>query len=106
MIASLEVRMQERLRHSLSGYGVALLATGLSLLVRWPLWPILGNAVPHMTFLPAVMIAAYFGGLWPGIVATILSAIVAIIFLTKQLPFFQVTSVNDVVAMILFLLVG
>jgi PAS domain S-box-containing protein len=59
-----------------------------------------------MTFFPAVMIAAYFGGFWPGIVATILSTIAANTFLTKQLPFFRVTSVNDVVAMILFLLVG
>ena len=55
--------MQEKLRHPLLAYGVALLATAVSLLIRWPLWPVLGNAVPHMTFFPAVMIAAYVGGL-------------------------------------------
>ena len=76
------------------------------LLIRWPLWPVLGDAVPHMTFFPAVMIAAYFGGFWPGLLATILSAVAANYFLTEQLHSFQVTSVNDVVALILFVLVG
>src|SRR6266852_3531725 len=45
------------------GYGVAVLATAVCLVVRWPLWPILGDAVPHMTFFPAVVVGAYFGGL-------------------------------------------
>jgi two-component system sensor histidine kinase/response regulator len=98
--------MMERARHPLIGYGVALGATAISLLVRWPLWPVLGDSVPHMTFFPAVMIAAYIGGFWPGIVATILSAILANVFLTKQIPFFSFANINDVVALILFLLVG
>ena len=42
-------------------YGVALLATAGCLLLRWLLQPVLGDAVPHMTFFPAVMIAAYVG---------------------------------------------
>src|SRR5437016_9947324 len=87
-------------------YAVAVLATALSLLIRWPLWPVLGDAVPHMTFFPAVMIAAYFGGFWPGLLATILSAVAANYFLTEQLSSFHVTSVNDVAALILFVLVG
>ena len=73
MLMSLEVRMQERRRHPLAAYGVAILATAVSLLIRWPLWPVLGNAVPQMTFFPAVMIAAYFGGFWPGVLATVLT---------------------------------
>src|SRR5205807_197427 len=62
--------------------------------------------VPHMTFFPAVMIAAYFGGFWPGLLATMLSAAAANYFLTGQLRSFQVTNVNDVAALILFVLVG
>src|SRR5436309_15992108 len=87
-------------------YAVAVLAPAASLLVRWPLGPLLGDAVPHMTFLPAVMIAAYVGGFWPGLLATILSAIAANYFFTEQLPSFHVRSVNDVAALILFVLVG
>ena len=71
--------------HRLISYGVALLATAGCLLIRWPLWPVLGDAVPHMTFFPAVMIAAYFGGFWPGLLATLLSAVAANYFLTRQL---------------------
>jgi two-component system sensor histidine kinase/response regulator len=98
--------MHETPRARLVAYGVALLATVGCLLIRWPLWPVLKDAVPHMTFFPAVMIAAYFGGFWPGLLATILSAVAANYFFTKQLASFQVTSPNDVAALILFVLVG
>src|SRR4051812_35109182 len=90
----------------LVGYGVALLATAISLLIRWPLRPVLGDAVPHMTFFPAVMIAAYFGGFGPGLLATILSAVAANYFIPHQSPSFQATRANEVAALILFLLVG
>ena len=98
--------MHETPRARLVACGVAVLATAVCLLIRWPLWPVLGDAVPHMTFFPAVMIAAYFGGLWPGMLATVLSAVAANYFLTKQLPSFHVTSVSNVAALILFVLVG
>jgi PAS domain S-box-containing protein len=75
-------------------------------MIRWLLWPVLGVAVPHMTFFPAVMIAAYFGGLWPGLLATFLSAIAANYFLTGQLRSLDVTNVNDVTALVLFVLTG
>src|SRR5437763_7432156 len=106
MMMSLEVRMHEQPRHPLVAYGVALTATAASLLLRWPLWPVLGNAVPQMTFFPAVMLAAYIGGFWPGILATILSAVAANYFLAAQPPGFHFSRVNDVAAMILFVLVG
>src|SRR5712691_4593715 len=93
-ILSIEVRMHETPRSRLIAYSVAVLAPALSLLVRWPLWPVLGDAVPHMTFFPAVMIAAYFGGFWPGLLATILSAIAANFLFPQNLPSFQATQVN------------
>src|SRR6266511_1879705 len=98
--------MYERPRARLVAYGVAVLAPMVSLLIRWPLWPVVGDAVPHMTFFPAVMIAAYFGGFWPGLLATFLSAVAANYFLTQQLSSLQVRSVNDIAALVLFVLVG
>src|SRR6266542_2163530 len=100
-----EVGMYERPRARLVAYGVAVLAPMVSLLIRWPLWPVLGDAVPHMTFFPAVMIAAYFGGFWPGLLATVLSAALAN-YLIPQFSSSQVRGVNDVAALILFVLVG
>jgi two-component system sensor histidine kinase/response regulator len=98
--------MNETTRARLIAYSVAVLAPAVSLLVRWPLWPVLEDAVPHMTFFPAVMIAAYFGGFWPGLLATGLSAVAANYFINRQLSSLHIRSVDDVVALILFVLVG
>src|SRR5713226_4280941 len=98
--------MHETPRARLIAYSVAVLAPAVSLLIRWPLLPVLGDAVPHMTFFPAVMIAAYFGGFGPGLLATILSAVAANFLIPQQLPSFQATRVNEVAALILFVLVG
>jgi PAS domain S-box-containing protein len=98
--------MHQTPRNRLVPYGVALLATAGCLLLRWPLRPLLGDAVPHMTFFPAVMIAAYFGGLWPGLLATALSAVAANYFLTKHLSSWTPAGVQDTSALILFVLVG
>src|ERR1700709_933326 len=106
MLTSIEVRMHERPRHPMADYGVALIPTAISLFVRWPLWPLLGNAVPQMTFLPAVMIAAYYGGFWPGILATVLSAATANYFVGAQPPAFHFSTANDIAAFVLFILVG
>src|SRR5205807_4514634 len=48
----------------------------------------------------------YFGGFWPGLLATLLSALSANYFFTGQLRTFHISTVNDVAALILFLLVG
>src|SRR5438552_189925 len=98
--------MNETPRTRLVAYSVAVLAPAVSLLVRWPLWWVLGDAVPHMTFFPAVMIAAYLGGFRPGLLATILSAVAANYFIPHQDPSLQATYVNKVAALILFVLVG
>jgi two-component system, sensor histidine kinase and response regulator len=98
--------MHETSRARLVAYSLAVLAPAVSLLARWPLRPLLGDAVPHMTFFPAVMIAAYFGGFWPGLLATILSAVAANYFFTGQIPTFHVTNVDNFAALILFVLVG
>src|ERR1700738_1973248 len=97
--------MHETARAGLVAYGVAVLATVVCLLIRWPLWPVLGDAVPHMTFFPAVMVAAYFGGFWPGLLATTLSAVAANYFFTQQVSSFHATSGKDVAGPILFVLV-
>ena len=98
--------MHERRRHPLAAYGVAVLATAVSLLIRWPLWPVLGSAVPQMTFFPAVMIAAYFGGFWPGVLATVLSAFTANYFIAERPSALHFSHTNEVAALILFILVG
>src|SRR6266849_6270363 len=98
--------MLPRPRVRLVAYGVALLSTGISLLLRWPLWPVLGHNSPFLTFMPAVIVSAYLGGLWPGLLATLFSAAAAAYFLIEPLYSFEIASVSDAVAMGLFLLIG
>ena len=89
----------------LVAYGVAVLAPAVSLLVvRWSLIPVVGNRALYITFFPAVMIAAYLGGLWPGLLATLLSASAASFFLVE--PRGSIHSAEDAIALIFFVLVG
>jgi PAS domain S-box-containing protein len=50
---------------------VGSVAVGLAL--RWALSGVLGSSVPYITLYPAVVFAASFGGLGPGILAAVLS---------------------------------
>jgi len=43
---------------------------GAALLFRYALGSWLGPNVPYLQFFPAILIAAWYGGLWPGVVAT------------------------------------
>src|SRR5262249_2033845 len=70
-------------RARLVAYGVPVVATGLSLLVRWPLFPLLGYHSELMTFFPAIILSAYLGGIGPGPVATLLGAAAAPYFLVE-----------------------
>src|SRR6185503_18764116 len=59
------------------GHGAALAAVGLALLFRYSLRDSFGVAVPYLQFYPAIIVAAWFGGLGPGVLATALSALAA-----------------------------
>jgi PAS domain S-box-containing protein len=62
-------------------YGSAFLLVLLALLIRWPFQPLLGSTTPFLFFFPAIMTAAWLGGLRPGLLATGLSALAADFFL-------------------------
>jgi two-component system sensor kinase FixL len=71
-------------------------------LARLALTPILGDASPHLLFVPAVLIAAGLGGLGPGLLATGLSAVLGF-FVVMISPS---VSVPDIVNAALFTLIG
>src|SRR3954464_1725188 len=96
--------MRETPRTQMLAYGIAVLGPAVSLLLRWPLWPVLRDYLPHMTFLPAVALAAYYGGLRPGLLATLLSALAAEAFLLSTSP--QVAYPQVAVGFGLFVMTG
>ncbi|SIO27945.1 PAS domain S-box-containing protein [Singulisphaera sp. GP187] len=87
-------------------YGVALLNIVVSILVQWWFAPVLGGRALYMTFLPAILVAAYLGGFWPGFLATALSALAVTYYFTEPLYSFRVGSATDMSALPLFILIG
>jgi PAS domain S-box-containing protein len=53
-----------------------------ALALRVSLTSALGNSLPYVTFFPAVILCAWYGGLWAGLGATLLSASAAAYYVT------------------------
>ena len=98
--------MHERSRKRLLIYGLAVLAPAVTLLLRWPLERALGDRLMYMTFFPAILVVAYFGGFWPGLLATGFSALAARYFLVRPIHTFELTTIYDTLALSLLVLVG
>ncbi|HTL28014.1 MAG TPA: PAS domain S-box protein, partial [Tepidisphaeraceae bacterium] len=60
------------------------------------------SGLPFLLFLPAVMISAWFGGFWPAILATALSATIADLWLMPT----TITRVEQIGGLVLFVLVN
>ncbi len=97
--------MHDRPYTRLISYSVALLGPPLSLLVRWNLIPIGQDRALHLTFAPAIVLAAYLGGVWPGLVATAVSAVAAAYFVLEPRYSFEKTPETTAV-LVFFVLLG
>ncbi|HEY7443208.1 MAG TPA: DUF4118 domain-containing protein, partial [Vicinamibacterales bacterium] len=53
----------------------------VALLLRYLLRDSLGVKVPYLQFFPAIIVAAWYGGLGPGVLTTALSCVLAMYFL-------------------------
>ncbi|HWS99082.1 MAG TPA: PAS domain S-box protein [Pyrinomonadaceae bacterium] len=71
--------MSQVKRASLSAYGFAVLVVALATASTWAL-PLLGERIPFALFYAAVMLGTWYGGRWPGIFATALSAVASAYF--------------------------
>ncbi|MEJ7810091.1 MAG: ATP-binding protein [Gemmatimonadaceae bacterium] len=78
-------------RGRLLRFGVAVLASALALLITWLLVPYLERG-RFTLFFAAVMVSAWYGGRGPGILAALLSVVVAEIFLFTA----EATAISDV----------
>jgi PAS domain S-box-containing protein len=98
--------MRESTRARLVAYGVAVLAPALTLFVRAASMPVLDDRARYIIFCPAVMIAAYLGGLRPGLLATLICAAAMDFFLIPPLYSFRIEDSYDALALSCFILVG
>jgi two-component system, sensor histidine kinase and response regulator len=98
--------MYETRRTRLVAYGIAVLGPALTLLLRSPFDAVLGERVQYMAFYPTVLLAAFFGGLWPGLLATVLSSLAATYFLVDLGFSLEIAKVQDAVALGFFVVVS
>jgi PAS domain S-box-containing protein len=98
--------MYEIPRNRPVAYGVALLGIAISLFIRYPLWPVLGQHTPFLTFIPAVVLSAYLGGFGPGLLATLLGALAGCCFITELPWSFRAPEPYEGAAFVLFVLTG
>jgi PAS domain S-box-containing protein len=97
----------EHLRRSpLTAYAVAVLCAALSVLVRVALDPVWGARLPLLTFFPAVAVAAWFGGLRPGLVATLLCALAGAYYWFPLKQELRGKEYADLVALAVFVSIG
>jgi PAS domain S-box-containing protein len=87
-------------------YGLAILVLAVAVLVRLPFQPLLGETTPFLFFFPAIMAAAWYGGLGPGLLATGLSAVAANYFFMAPTFSFRVPNLASAVQIGLFSGIG
>jgi PAS domain S-box-containing protein len=83
-------------------YGAVPLAVAAATVLRWPLWPVLGPDFPFLLFWPTVMLCAWYGGLGPGLLATLLSALSANFFLLEPSLSLGVSRPEELLGLALF----
>jgi PAS domain S-box-containing protein len=92
-------------RSALARYGVATLAVGVVVLIKVLLAPVLPEQSPFLLLAGAVVVGAWFGGLGPGVLATVLGALAADYFFLPPLNAFTEPGLNTL-PLLLFTLQG
>ena len=88
-------------------YLIALATTLVGTLLRLALsglWAPL--EFPFITFFPAVMVSAWLGGFGPGLLTTLLSAIIADFFWLEPAHTFAIANLSDAAALLIYVLMG
>jgi two-component system sensor kinase FixL len=86
-------------------YLVAVVSVALALALRAVLSSLLGDDVPFLLFFPAILLASWYGGFWPGAVASAGSA--AAVFVTfMNRAGTSVLPTGDVLQLALFLIIA
>lgn len=86
----------------LKRYFIALLSVAVAFGLRFLLEPLLEYQAPFLLFVPAVLVSSVLGGLGPGLMATVVSLLLALTFLSPSLALNTSNTLNGV----LFALIG
>jgi PAS domain-containing protein len=97
------VERAQRIRENpIAAYSIALAAVVIATLLRWAVGPFAIS--PFTTYYAAILLATFFGGFWPGVLAMVASAIIVwFVFLPPEFSF-ALTGAS-LVSLLLFILV-
>lgn len=90
----------------LPGLAVAGCAVVVALLLKLIVDPLFDTESPFLLFFSAVMFSAWYGGLWPGVFATVSAALLSDYFFLAPVGSILVGSVGQVTRLLLFMLEG
>jgi signal transduction histidine kinase len=91
------------LKHPAARYAFALLATAAALLLRLALNPFLGGTVPYVMLVPAVAFCAWYCGIGPSILSTVLILLAARYWFIPPVHSFRLSSTPQLVGILAFL---
>jgi PAS domain S-box-containing protein len=84
-------------------YGVAVLAVGMAFLVKLLLDPLIVQETPFLLVFGAIMISAWYGGLGPGLLATVAAGLATDYFFLQPASSFSGFSLETVPLLVFFL---
>src|SRR5687768_2076490 len=87
-------------------FGVAIGLAVLAVLARLSLDPLWGIKLPYITLFPAIMLAAWVGGFWPGVATTAISGAAAFYFWVDPVHSWGISDRSDWIGVVVFSLVG
>ena len=86
------------------GYAIAAIGILVAFGIRFALTPAVGNEMPFMLFIPVALIAAWFGGVGPGLAAMVAGLLLGDYFFVPPAYSFHAHHPADLVVMITYLL--
>jgi PAS domain S-box-containing protein len=103
----LVVQARNRIRSLPVRYGAAVLAVAAAFLLRRALTPVIGpTELGFSILLPAVLFAGWFGGLGPGVVSVVVSAIASDYFLFDPVGSLIIRNQADALKLLVFTVLG
>jgi PAS domain S-box-containing protein len=87
-------------------YAIPVVSVAAAMLVRGLFQPLLGGGTPYLFLFPAILVAAAYGGLGPGLTATVLAALAADYFLIPPIHQLGFTTTASLVQFVTFVAIG
>jgi two-component system CheB/CheR fusion protein len=89
-----------------AGYIVALAVTLLMFTLRYELRDVIGEFSTFLPFILGIILVAWYGGFWPGLMATVLGAALVLYFFYPLSPPTSISSAIRGVTVLVFLAIG